>query len=261
MSQLARQQNSFGLACVVYGLWVLAGLVALAAPPASAAPWPNFQAQFNVKVYGIHIGQVHQAWSCQAQQCTLTTQAAPPQWAQAWINEKTHERSTLHIQNQTLVWQGHTQTLTRTHDDGRTQQTHRLVRQPEKDRVLYLEKNRAFDLKPALFDQNALAYALAYLAQKHPQNPDFRWPTFWLQSKDKQRALALIQKGVPKRLDLPFEAAAQTLYYKLQGDGIQIELWLHPKRRYFPVKIIIQSDTNDRTVHLQLNKAPDYETQ
>jgi len=258
MTSSPQRQATSGFVGVVLGFWTLVSLVA---SQANAAPWPNFQAQFNVEVYGIHIGQVHQAWSCHGQQCLLTTQAAPPRWAQAFINEQTHERSKLSIHNQTLVWQSHTQTLTRTQDDERTQQTHRLVRQPQKDRVLYREKNRSFALKPALFDQNALAYALAFQAQNQTQNPDFQWPTYWLQSKDKQRALALVQKGVPKRLDLPFEAAAQTLYYKLQGDGIKIELWLHPQRRYFPVKIIIQSDSNDRTVHLQLNKAPDYETQ
>ncbi|MDR9499535.1 MAG: DUF3108 domain-containing protein [Hydrogenovibrio sp.] len=247
------ERRRFWLSCRWHLMLGLVGL--MMASQASAQPWPNFSATFDVKVMGFTIGEAHQSFYCVEQDCHLTSKAIPPDWAKAFINEETVEKIHLTYDAQTLTWQSYRQNLTRFYDNRILKRTTRMMRQDNPPRILSPDKDKVFPAKPYAFDQISLAYALAFYARQTDQT-DRTLPPFVLQRDQKQTPIQMHKAFERKTIDLPFADNVSTLYFALLSDKIRIDLWLMPALDHFPVKVRLNDAEKDRTIELLLNKSP-----
>ncbi len=214
-----------------------------------------FQATFNVKIFGMTLGEVKQSLSCDYLQprrnCLLTSTAIPPSWAERFINESAIEKIWFTQTSSTLNWQKYQKYLTRRYDDRTEKKIITFIKKPETNQIIFIEKDKAWPLQTKVFDEISVIYALQHaLLNKQPLNG------FYVQGDKEQRAISTRIKSTHKEIDLPFGDDVETTLIEFENSKIVAKIWFINIDRYFPGRIEITDKKEDRTVTLELQELP-----
>jgi hypothetical protein len=218
-----------------------------------AAQIPSFKATFDIWVLGFKIGQAHQEMNCQNGDCHLSSEAIPPAWAKAFINESAIEKIQLKQSDEDFKWLEYKKFLTREYDDRTEKKTYTLIRREDLDKVEYVEDKKFWPNQKQIYDVISMAYGIQY--QVINQRPI---DNIYLQDDKIQQKITFSTINESDEIDLPFEEAVQTKLFAFHNGKIEAELWLLPELNYFPARIVILNKDEDRKIELELNHKPTF---
>lgn len=210
-----------------------------------AAPLPEFDAVYKIKVSFFTIGQAFQSLHCQAEICTLTNTAAPPDWAKAYVNETVKETVLLQQTQNALTWQQYHKYLTR-EVNGKTKQIETHL-QRQANQVVLNKGEKTWPFTSLVFDAISLPYAIQYARLNN-----LAFNQFIIQDDKSQTPLIYDSGFVSKKIDLPIGDNIQTERFRFHNDKIDAQLWLAPKWQYLPVKMVLTNKEKDRVITLEL---------
>ncbi len=214
----------------------------------------SFDADFAVYVLGFNIGTIKQQMRCEHNNCTLTNDASPPDWAKRFINESSFETIRLQVEAQSLTWLSYHKALTRRYDDETKQiNTHLLA---EDNRVYYPEKDLAWPKPAYVFDMISLAYALQFYAQLSSD-----LPAFVLQDEQRQQALNFTTQAKHTQTHLNYKSDMNARLYEWNTDDFDVKVWLIEELNLFPGRIEVLNKREDRRIRLSLEQPPRYNEQ
>lgn len=231
--------------------WLLLGVILLSPWMAQAAQLPDFKATFDIRVLGFKIGQAHQKMQCDQGDCRLTSEAIPPDWAKAFINESALEEIRLQQTDKQFKWLEYKKFLTREYDDRTEHKTYTLVRRADIHKIEYVEKQTFWPEQTHLYDVISLAYGIQYQLLNNRSLTDF-----YLQDDKIQQKIQFTEQNQNERIDLPFAEALPTQRFAFHNDKIDAQLWVLPEMGFFPAKIVIFNKEEDRKIVLELNQKP-----
>jgi hypothetical protein len=214
----------------------------------------NFDANFAVYVLGFNIGTIKQQMRCHQQDCTLTNDASPPDWAKRFINESSFETIRLQLDGQNLTWLSYHKALTRRYDNETKQIDTHLIAQA--DQVVYPEKALTWPKPAHLFDMVSLAYALQFYAQQSST-----LPAFVLQDDQRQQALNFTTQAKPSQTHLNYKSDMNARLYEWNTDDFEVKVWLIEELNLFPGRIEVLNKREDRRIRLSLEQPPRYNEQ
>lgn len=237
---------------------LLALLTLLATHSTQAATLKDFNATFDVRVFGFTIGEVTQKFKCSQddQLCQLSSEAIPPKWAKRFINESAIEKIQLHQTEEHFTLLEYKKYLTREYDDRTENKTYTIQRETTpKAQLRYLEKDQTWPDQALAFDMISIAYAIQY--QVLNQRP---LDNFYLQDEKEQQAIVFTKSFVKDELEPDFADKPLTaLRFEFSNAKIAAKLWLLPQEQYFPGKIEILNKEEDRRIILEINKRPKFQ--
>lgn len=221
--------------------------------PAQAKPSQNFNAEFAVRLMGFNVGLVQQKMRCQADTCTLTSEAEPPWWAKRFINESTYEISKIQTANNQFRWLSYHKDLTRRHDD-RTQKIEvDLVANLEDNLIVSPQKDLSWPDSPYAYDIMSIAYALQFYTLNGEPTPPLV-----LQEEKQQSLVKFDVANQATKSHLNYKSDMKARYYEWTTDTQEIKVWLIEDLNFFPGRIEINNFEPKRRVVLVLDKPPHF---
>lgn len=233
-------------------LSLFAGIFVFPSPVFAETLLP-FKATFNVRVFGFNVGEARQSLSCRQQNCLLTSEASPPNWAQRFINESAKEQIHLIQNDHEFKWLKYKKFLTRHYDDHTEHKTYTLVRDETNKHIHYVEENKNWPLRSLIYDPISIAYAIQYRILNH-----LPLDNLYLQDDKVQQKIIFSTQNKSDEIDLDFKDELQTKRFEFHNDKMSIKLWLVPEMAYFPGQIEVENKTEKRTITLELNRVPDF---
>jgi len=221
----------------------------LLAMPSYAQPLTDFNAVFDVDVYGFTVGKATQKFNCnnQTKTCLLTSVAKAPSWAKRFINESAIEKTTFHQTDTQLEWLEYHKSLTRRYDDRTEHKTITLKKQPLKNQITFVEQQKHWAIQDKVFDEISISYAIQHaILNNQPLKG------FFLQGDKQQQALTIYVDETDEIIDLPFEEYLNTTLIVFKNANIDAQVWLLNDHNYFPGRIEITNRKTDKTITLEL---------
>ncbi len=216
-------------------------------------PLKNFNAVFDVRVFGFNIGDTSHKMKCQENLCQLTSEATPSRWARRWINEETVEVIQLDQSNNDIKLLEYKKYLTRHIDAQSIQKTTTIQRDLKNNQLHFIEGQKTFNPKPHAFDLISLAYAIQYLViNQQPLN------SLFLQDDKNQQKIVFSEVFKEHKIYLDFSGHIASQRFSFSNDKISAKLWLIPELNHFPGKIEVHNKETDRKITLELQKKPNF---
>ncbi|MBE0493608.1 MAG: DUF3108 domain-containing protein [Thiomicrospira sp.] len=221
---------------------------------ALAHPSQNFDAEFAVRLMGFNVGTVEQKMRCQADTCTLTSEAEPPRWARRFINESTFETSQILTENNQFRWLSYHKDLTRRHSKQTIQIETDLIADLENDRIHFPQKDRSWPASPYAYDTMTIAYALQFYALNGDPTPPLV-----LQEEKQQTHVKFNVANQATRTHLNYKSNLKARYYEWTTDTQEIKVWLIDELNFFPGRIEVNNTQVKRRVVLSLDAPPHFQ--
>lgn len=236
----------------ILSILIVAGI--LFTSQALAGPSQNFNAEFAVRLMGFNVGTVQQKMHCEANICTLTSEAEPPWWAKRFINESTYETTKILTENNQFRWLSYHKELTRHHDD-RTQHIKTdLIADLEKDLIQSPQKELSWPGSPYAYDIMSIAYALQFYTLNGEPTPPLV-----LQEEKQQTQVEFNVANQTTKTHLNYKSNVKARYYEWTTDTQEIKVWLIKDLNFFPGRIEVNNTQAKRRVILALDKPPHFE--
>lgn len=217
-----------------------------------ATPLGDFKAVFDVDAFGFTVGKAKQSFSCSGElkkNCTLTSIAKPPSWAERFINESSIEKVTIQQTANQFNWVNYQKDLTRRYDDRTEHKTITLQKNIKSKRITFIEKQKHWPIQEKIFDEISIVYAIQHaILNKMPLN------NFYLQGDKIQQKLSIQIKSRSKIIDLPIEEYVKTTLVIFKNANIHAKIWLINDKQYFPGRIEIENKETNKTITLELTK-------
>lgn len=218
---------------------------------------PNFKAEYEVQFMGFNLGLAHHQFFCQADQCTLTSNAKPEGWVARFVNESTKERIQIR-QTETdqghpaeFLWQSYHKTLYRKKSDKLIVKNYDLVRRDGKILYLQSEPPLSWPARPGVYDAVSMAYAIQF-RQLNQQ----AFSGLFLQDEKGQYPLTLTQSESDS-VEVDWEEnELPTQQLRFKSSQANITVWLAPSLNFFPVQVEVYNKETRKTVTLTLHRAP-----
>ncbi len=215
-------------------------------------PLKNFNAIFDVYVFGFDIGDANHKLACNNSLCQLTSEAIPTKWARRWVNEEMLETIQLDQSNNNIMLLEYKQLITRHKNNETTKKTVTLRRDIENNQIKFIEEQKIFAAPLHAFDMISITYAIQYLVKNQQPISDL-----FLQDKDYQRKITFSESFKKDKISLNFAELIPTLHFAFSNEEVDAELWLIPELNYFPGKIKVHNKEKNRTVTLRLQNKPE----
>lgn len=218
---------------------------------------PNFKAEYDVQFMGFNLGLAHHQFSCQADQCTLTSNAKPEGWIARFVNESTKERITIHQTDANkghpakFLWQSYHKTLYRKKSDKLIVKNYDLVRRDGKILYLQSESPLSWPARQGIYDAVSMAYAIQF--RQLNQQP---FSNLVLQDEKGQYPLTLTQSESDS-IEVDWEEdELSTQQLRFKSSKANIKVWLAPSLNFFPVQVEVYNKETRKTVTLTLHRLP-----
>lgn len=213
----------------------------------------DFTAHFTVQVASFNIGQGSHTFKCIEQHCTLNSSAKPSGFIRNFFKDELYETAVLTQTDSQLLWQSYQKKDIRYKGDKVSERIKTLKKTDSA--IVYTETEQSFPLQSSAFDQMSIAYAIQWLRLNNASKSEF--DKLVLQTDKGQFPIHFKDFAKATTLGLDFaKSPLKTERFVLTTDKINVELWCLADYDWFPAKIKIYNKDKDRTITLQLAKAP-----
>jgi len=227
--------------------------VQLASPNTYALTLNDFTAHFTVQVASFNIGQGTHTFKCVEQNCTLKSYAKPSGFIRNFFKDELYETTELTQTDSQLLWQSYQRKDVRYKGSKVSERVKTLEKTDQA--IIYTEKQQSFPLNHSAFDQMSIAYVIQWLRLNNAPRDKFN--KLILQTEKGQFPINFTEFGQATTLGLAFaNSTLKAEKFVLQTDKINVELWCLAEYDWFPAKIKIYNKDKDRTITLELAKAP-----
>lgn len=223
----------------------------------NAAKLPEFEALFDVKAFGLTLGQAQQKLTCKKEACELSSYAKPTGFAANFFQDTSLEIITLQQQNSQLIWRSHYKKETLYKDNTKEVKERKVYVNAENSKILHSQNTQQWPIKKQVYDSISMAYAIQHALINNAPLDQFTLQTFKY-----QEPLRLQSDQQYETLALSFaKDVTEAVKYRFESTKAKISIWLLPNEQYFPAVIQVTKDDN-KTVTLTLAERPAiYETQ
>lgn len=222
-------------------------------PINSIAQAIDFEAKFNTRLMGIHVGTVSQNMSCIDGLCTLKNQAIPPGWAKLFINESSIETIKLHYHQDHLEWLHYHKELERRYSDRTKHITVDIKADREKDQIISVQEKLTWPYHPHAYDMISIVHALRFYVQ---QNQTI--PALVLQEEREQNPVDFKVQNQKTTTHTGFKSDLSARYFEWDTQRQHIKIWLLEDYDMFPGRIDFYNKQHDRRVVLVLEQPPHF---
>lgn len=215
----------------------------------------SFEAEYNTKVAGIKLGVVKHQMKCHSGLCELTNIAQPAKAIRWLVTESSVETIKLAPQKDYLKWLSHQINIERKKYNKTEQIQRNFYLDSQINKVISPEKNVEFKAQKYGYDMISIMYAMQFYMQNKQQIPNL-----YLQEDNKQTPVNFKIKYRKTKVNLGYQNKVDATYFEWETNNeagyISAKVWLIDNLNYFPGKIEIYNQDDNRKLILNLRNKP-----